>query len=117
MTTSTPSHKEVPVKRNLIVTIAFLFSMPVYAQSKITIKINELTNLASNTALEACGVAYHIDGIKPLIVTLKHDESIYTTLSSEDGKWCVVVKRWNYSGTVTGQASTLDYKEKASVTK
>ena len=81
--------------------------------SKFEVAIVDLTNMANNTALEACGTAKHIEGKKPLLVTLSHDKSKYTTLTDESGTWCIVFKRWNYNGKITVQASTLDFSEKS----
>lgn len=100
-----------------IILLLFLVSSAALADSKIKVEIKDLNNLANSSALEACGTAVHSDGIKPLLVTLKHDESVYTTLTSEDGKWCVVFKRWNNSGNATATASTLDFKDKSVTSK
>jgi len=82
-------------------------------ESKFTVKIGDLTNLAKSTALEACGTAVHAEGKKPLLITLTHDLSNYTTLTNEAGNWCVVFKRWTGKGAITVIAATLDFKEKS----
>jgi len=97
--------------------IVSVLSVGAFAQSKIKVEVNDLTNLANSSALEACGTAIHADGVKPLLVTIKHDESVYTTVTSEDGKWCVVFKRWNNSGNITATASTLDFRDKSVTSK
>ncbi len=84
--------------------------------SKFEVKVVDLTNLARSTALEACGTAKHADGKKPLLVTLTHDQSKYTTLTDESGNWCVVFKRWTNSGKITVEASTMDFSEKSGTT-
>lgn len=73
----------------------------------ITIKIDSLSNVRGNGAMEACGTATHKDGTKPLLVTIKHDESYYTTLTAPNDKWCAVVKRWTFSGNIEVGATTL----------
>lgn len=88
-----------------------------FAENKITLSIDELNNIDRGHSLEACGTATHVDGTKPLLVSLTHDQSIYNTLTNEQGKWCVVFKRWNNSGKVTASASTLDFSEKLTINK
>lgn len=103
------------MKKVFLVSLLTVFGASAFADSKLKVEIKELTNLAKSTALEACGVASHDDGTKPLLITLKHDSSTYTTLTSEDGKWCVTFKRWNMTGKITVQAATMDFKEKSEI--
>lgn len=70
------------------------------AESKIKVEITSLENIGSASAMEACGTAKHSDGLKPVLVTVKHGESKYTTLTSPDGEWCVVIKRWTFNGQI-----------------
>lgn len=74
---------------------------------EITLKLTSLHNVTGNGAMEACGSASHKNGTKPLLVTIKHDESYYTTLTAPNDQWCVVLKRWTYSGKVEASATTL----------
>lgn len=83
--------------------------------AEIDLKITSLSNVRGNGAMEACGTALHSQGIKPLVVTVKHDESIYSTLTSGEGKWCVLIKRWTFSGEVEAYATTLDGTRKSDV--
>ena len=78
------------------------------ATEAIEVKVESLTNGARSTVLEACGTATHAQGIKPLLVTVKHDLSNYTTLTSPDGKWCVLFLRWTNSGKIDVSATTLN---------
>lgn len=82
------------------------------AENPITVKVESLENVRGNGALEACGTAVHKDGIKPLMVTLKHDESYYTVLSGPNSKWCVVFMRWTFDGKIDVSATTLQNPEK-----
>ncbi len=77
------------------------------ADEPIRVTIDSLSNVSGNGALEACGTAVHKDKIKPLLVTLKHDESYYTTLTAPNDKWCIVYKRWTYNGKADVSATTL----------
>lgn len=91
-------------------------SMATADVSRFEVKVVDLTNLAGNAALEACGTAKHVEGKKPLVVTLSHDQSKYSTLTDVSGNWCVVFKRWNFSGKITVEASTLDFSDKSDPT-
>lgn len=75
---------------------------------EIDLKITSLTNIRGNGALEACGTATHPEGKKPLLVTVKHDESYYTTLTDFQGRWCILFKRWTFGGSIEVEASTLE---------
>ena len=79
--------------------------------SKFNVKIVDLTNAAKSAALEACGTAVHTEGKKPLLVTLTHDQSKYTTVTDKNGNWCVLFKRWTNSGAILVEASTMDLSE------
>ena len=85
----------------LISTLAFASDDP------ITVTVDSLTNVNGNGSLEACGTATHKSGVKPLMVTLKHDESFYTVLTAPNGKWCVVFKRWTFDGKADVSATTF----------
>lgn len=91
----------------ILVTTITLSGLIALASEKTIVKITSLTNGARSTVLEACGTATHIEGKKPLLVTAKHDESFYTTLTNSDGKWCVLILRWTNKGEVDATATTL----------
>lgn len=74
--------------------------------SELNVKITSLTNIRGNGAMEACGTVDNQNG-KTLLVTIKHDESSYTTLTDENGKWCQVIKRWTYNGETEAIAREL----------
>ena len=93
--------------KKILIKILTLTSLTTFANEKTTVKITSLTNGARSTVLEACGTATHIEGKKPLLVTAKHDESYYTTLTNSDGKWCVLILRWTNKGEVDATATTL----------
>ena len=73
----------------------------------IDVKITSLTNAAKNAVMEVCGTAIHNKGLHPLLVTIHHAESNYTTLTSPQGDWCVVIVRWTFTGKVDVEATTL----------
>lgn len=83
------------------------------AESKIKVVVADLHNIDKGGSLEACGTAVHSEGKKPLLVTLTHDQSKFTTITSEDGKWCVVFKRWTFKGEITMEAATMDFSERS----
>ena len=98
------------MKRFLLFSFAIGFSassLALGAQDPIAVSIDSLTNISGNGALEACGTAIHKDGVKPILLTLKHSDSYYTTLTAPNGKWCVVFKRWTYDGKIDVSATTL----------
>lgn len=85
-----------------------LQSKRVFADSgNISITIDSLSNVSGNGALEACGTAVHPGGIKPVLVTIRHDQSFYTVLTAPNNKWCVVFKRWTFDGKIEVSATTL----------
>ncbi len=77
------------------------------ADDPIKVTVDSLENVRGNGALEACGTAVHKDGIKPLMITVKHDASYYTVLSGPNSKWCVVFMRWTFDGKIDVSATTL----------
>ncbi len=83
----------------ILAVIAFLSSLSAYAvDPNVQVEITSLTNVNNSSALEACGTAKHAAGLKPILVTVQHGGSKYTTLTSADGDWCVVIKRWTFNG-------------------
>ena len=74
---------------------------------ELSVKITSLTNTRGNGVMEACGEVENQTG-KTSLVTIKHDESVYTTLTDENGKWCQLVKRWTFRGEVNATATTFN---------
>lgn len=101
----------------IILAIITAFTSLAFAEGKISLTVDELNNIDRGHSVEACGTATHTEGTKPLLVSLSHDQSIYNTLTNEQGKWCVVFKRWNNSGKVKASASTLDFSESSTINK
>lgn len=89
-----------------------VFSGVAYGQSdeEIELKINSVTNIRHNGAIEVCGTAIHKEGVWPIVVTINHDESFYTTLTAPNNEWCQLIKRWTYKGEVAVTARTLESK-------
>lgn len=94
----------------MVVLMACIFGgmTPALADDLFEVKITSLTNTRGNAAMEVCGTAKHKDGKWPLVVTVSHDASFYSTLTSLEGRWCTLVKRWNFSGRVYAKAATFD---------
>ena len=90
----------------LISSLIFLASA-FAANEPITVTIDSLTNISGNGALEVCGKAVHKDGKRPILVTIKHDQSYYTTLTAKNDVWCIVYKRWTSRGQVDVTAAEL----------
>lgn len=96
------------MKLNKLMIVLLGFSGAALANGdEVTVKITSLTNTRSNGSLEACGTAVHSKGVKPLLVTLKHDESYYTTLTGPNDVWCILFKRWTYDGAIAVGAKSL----------
>jgi hypothetical protein len=92
--------------RYVIVFIAlFVFSNNAYTD-ELTVKITSLTNVSGNGAMEACGIVENQKN-KTSLVTIKHKESSYTTLTDQSGNWCQVIKRWSYNGETDATAREL----------
>lgn len=90
------------------IAFAALSSSTAMASGEITVVIDSLTNVTGGGAMEACGRATHSKGKKPLLVTIRHDQSYYTTLTAANDVWCSVLKRWTYNGSIEVGAATLD---------
>lgn len=92
-----------------VIFLSVVASTQIWAETNdlIDIEITSTSNLRQSGAIEVCGKASHKDGIKPLLVTIRHDESYYTTLTAPNGAWCQVIKRWTFDGRVSVSASTL----------
>ncbi len=98
----------VAIKRHFVL-MGILFSISAGAEVKerIKVEITSLTNTTGNGAMEVCGTAVDEKGIKPLLVTIRHDISFYTTLTDAKGNWCSVIKRWTFDGRVGISATFL----------
>ena len=88
--------------------IALVLSFSAFAGEEIKVTIDSLSNTSGGGSMEACGTASHVAAKKPLLVTIKHDQSYYTTLTAPNGIWCSVIKRWTYNGSIEVGATTLD---------
>jgi len=98
----------------LIAIIAIAFTSGAFGQENpFKVKITSLSNTRNNEAIEVCGTATHQDEIWPLVVTVVHDQSSYSTLTAPDSKWCTLIKRWTFSGKVEAQATTLSGEHKS----
>ena len=97
----------IPYQCLSLAALLMVVAQGAFASGDIAVAVESLTNISGNGAMEACGTATHKNGIKPLVVTVKHDQSFYSTLTAPNGKWCVVVKRWTFDGNVTVDATTL----------
>lgn len=87
--------------------LVLFFSVKSFAAGDVEVKVLRMKNVAKNTVIEACGTAKHSGGTKPLLVTLKHDSSTYTTLTSATDDWCILFRRVTWSGDIEVGASTL----------
>ena len=94
--------------KTLLMAILIFAANYASADEEVLTTVDSLTNLAGSTALEVCGTSIHKNGKKPLLVTIQHDESFYTTLTAPNNKWCAVIKRWTNSGKIDVSAIPLN---------
>lgn len=99
--------------KQYIIAGLMIFSMEALADSDITVTVDSIENVAKSTVLEACGTAASKSGKWPLVVTLEHGGAKYTTLTSQDGKFCHLVARRTWKGEITASASTIDGSSKS----
>lgn len=99
--------------KTLVIAGSMLLGLNSFADDPITVKVESMANISGSGAIEACGTAIHKDGKRPLLVTLKHDASYYTTLTAANDRWCILFKRWTFSGKADVVAATLDQTERS----
>lgn len=100
---------------NLVALLFVAMSFGYADASEIDLKITSLTNTRGNGAMEACGTARHSEGMKPLIITILHGGSSYSTLTSDTDHWCALIKRWTGSGKIGVYAITLTGDQKSEI--
>lgn len=88
--------------------VIFLFGTNVFANDPIKVTITSMKNIRGNGAIEVCGTAEQSGSSKTILVTVKHEGSKYTTLTSSENEWCTLIKRANYSGNVEVSGSFLN---------
>ncbi len=93
------------MKKVLLLSFVSLLSLPAWSV-ELDVEITSLTNIKGNGAMEVCGTVTGQQKATSL-VTLKHDESYYTTLTSKEGKWCQVIRRWTYDGKTSAVVRSL----------
>lgn len=93
----------------IFIFILFLGSV-VNAESDLDLKIDWVQNVAKSTILEVCGKAVSKSGKWPLIVSISHGESTFSTLTSKDNKFCQLIARQTWDGKVTAEATSMDQK-------
>ncbi len=93
------------MKKSFFFMSIFTLSTSVWS-NELKVKVTSLTNIKGNGAMEVCGVVENPQD-KTALVTIKHDESSYTTLTDNEGKWCQVIKRWTFNGETDATAREL----------
>lgn len=101
------------IMKHILFLIVGAWSLPGFAAENITVKIDSMANVKGNGSIETCGTAVHKEGLRPLLVTLTHDKSRYTTLTAANDQWCILFKRWNFSGNVDVSATTLTFTDES----
>lgn len=80
----------------------------------ITVSIDGVYNVAKSTVLEVCGTATSKTGKWPIAVSLTHEGSVYTTLTSKDNHYCQLIARQSWKGEVSAVANSMDGAESSS---
>ena len=91
--------------------VGILLMGTVASADGITLTIDGVYNVAKSTVLEVCGTATSRTGKWPLAVTLTHESSVYTTLTSKDNRYCQLIARQSWKGEVSAVANSIDGTE------
>ena len=90
--------------------ITLLFGFSAFASDDIEIKIDWVENVANSKVLEVCGKAVSKSDKWPLLISITHGDSVFSTLTSKDNRFCQLLGRQTWDGKVSVEASTLDQK-------
>lgn len=93
--------------------VLIFISFPAFA-GEISLTIDGVYNVAKSTVLDVCGKAVSKTGKWPIVVSVTHESSIYTTMTSKDNRYCVLITRQNWKGEVSAIANTIDGSETSS---
>ena len=89
----------------IMIILSLILASSYASAEELEVKLESLTNIKGNGAMEACGLVEN-NG-KTSSVTITHSESSYTTLTDTNGKWCQVIRRWTFNGEVELSARAL----------
>lgn len=94
---------------NKIVFIILLFTCVISkAEDDIELKIEWVENVAKNAVLEVCGTAISKSAKWPLIVSIEHGDSKFSTVTSKEGRYCQLIGRQTFNGEVNVTAMSFD---------
>jgi hypothetical protein len=94
--------------RKIIISSMLFISLNAMAADDIDVTVDWVQNVARSTVLEVCGKAVSKSGKWPLIVSVVHGESTFSTMTNKEGKYCQLVGRQNYKGTINVSATSMD---------
>lgn len=94
--------------KKVILSAMLFVSVNATAADDIDVTIDWVQNVARSTVLEVCGKAVSKSGKWPLIVSVVHGESTFSTMTNKEGKYCQLVGRQNNKGTVNVFATSMD---------
>ncbi len=94
--------------KKIILSAILLMSVNTFAADDIDVTIDWVQNVARSTVLEVCGKAVAKSGKWPLIVSIVHGDSTFSTITNKEGKYCQLLGRQNYKGTVNATANSMD---------
>ncbi len=95
--------------KKLLLGVLFISTVS-YAEDDITIKIDWVENVANSKLLEVCGTAISKSGKWPLLISVIHGESVFSTVTNSKNRYCQLVSRQNFSGNVMVEAISFDKK-------
>ena len=91
-----------------LILLLTLTSATAFAANDIDVTIDWVENVARSTVLEVCGKAVAKTGKWPLVVSITHGNSTFSTVTSIDGKYCQLLGRQTFKGEVKVSAASMD---------
>lgn len=88
--------------------LSFLITQTAFANGDIDITIDWVANVAKSAVLEVCGKAVEKSGKWPLVISIVHGQSTFSTVTNKEGKFCQLLSRQTFKGEVDVRAATMD---------
>lgn len=94
-----------------------LIGSSAFAEDDITVKIDWLVNVGNSKLLEVCGTAVSKSGQWPLIVSVNHGKSVFTTMTNTEHRYCQTFARQTFNGATTVKATSLNQQASGSTSE
>lgn len=85
-----------------------LIGSSAFAEDDINVTIDWLVNIGNSKLLEVCGTAVSKTGQWPLIVSITHGKSVFTTMTNTENRYCQTFARQTFNGETTVKATSLN---------